>query len=102
MGEPAEDLDLVFTRLDGRPLDPRGVSQAFQVRRKRAGLPHVRLRDLRHGSAVLALEGDVNIELIRRRLGHSTISTTVDLYMRHDVETAERTAATTVAALVDG
>jgi hypothetical protein len=50
-------------------LDPRGISQAFQVRRKRTGLPHIRLNDRRHGAATLAIEGDVNLELIRRRLG---------------------------------
>ena len=102
LGEPAVDRDLVFTTLDGEPLDPRGISQAFQVRRKRVGLPHVRLHDLRHGAAVLALEGDVNLELIRRRMGHSKIATTIDLYARHEIETAERAAANTVAALLDG
>lgn len=108
LGAPAEDLDLVFANADGQPLDPRGISQAFQVRRKRvelpngAGLPHIRLHDLRHGAATLAIEGDVNLELIRRRLGHANIGTTIDVYARHDVETAERAAANTVAALLDG
>ncbi len=102
LGEPAVDRDLVFTTLDGGPLDPRGISQAFQVRRKRVGLAHVRLHDLRHGAAVLALEGDVNLELIRRRMGHSKIATTIDLYARHEIDTAERAAANTVAALLDG
>lgn len=70
VGVPAVDRDLVFTTLEGGPLNPRAVSQAFQVRRKRAKLPHVQLHDLRHGAATLALEGDVNLELIRRRLWH--------------------------------
>jgi integrase len=73
----------------------------FQVRRKRAGLPHVRLHDLRHGSATLALEGDVNLELIPRQLGHARIATTIDLYARHEIESVERVAAEKVAALVD-
>lgn len=102
LGQPETDLDLVFTDLDGRPLNPCGISQAFQVRRRRAGLPHIRLHDLRHGAAMLALEGDVNLELIRRRLGHSRIATTIDTYARHEIETAERAAANTVAALLDG
>jgi integrase len=101
-GEPAEDLDLVFVKPDGQPLNPRGVSQAFQVRRKRAKLPHVRLHDLRHGAATLAIAGDVNLELLRRRMGHATIRTTIDLYARHDLPTAERAAAETVANLIDG
>ena len=102
LGAPAEDLDLVFANIDGRPLDPRGISQALQVRRKRTGLPHIRLHDLRHGAATLAIEGDVNLELIRRRLGHAAISTTINLYARHEIETAERDSANTVAALLQG
>lgn len=51
-----------------RLANPRALSQAFQVRRKNAKLPPIRLHDLRHGAATLALEGDVNLELIRRRL----------------------------------
>lgn len=101
IGEPSVDHDLVFTTLEGDPLNPRSLSQAFQTRRKRAGLPHVRLHDLRHGAATLALEADVSLELIRRRLGHAKIATTVDLYLRHEVETAERDSAEKVASLVD-
>jgi len=71
------------------------------VRRKNAKLPHVRLHDLRHGAATIALEGDVNFEMIRRRLGHANISTTIDLYARHEIESSERAAADTVAELVD-
>jgi integrase len=101
LGPPAIDRDLVFTKLDGEPLNPRALSQAFQVRRKNAKLPHVRLHDLRHGAATLALEGDVNLELIRRRMGHAHISTTIDLYARHEIESSERAAADTVADLID-
>ena len=71
------------------------------MRRKNAGLPHVRLHELRHGAATLALEGDVNLELIRRRMGHAHISTTIDLYARHEIESSERAAADTVAGLID-
>ena len=96
------DRDLVASQgVDGRPLNPRALSQAFQVRRKNAKLPHVRLHDLRHGAATLALEGDVNLELIRRRMGHARIATTIDLYARHEIESSERAAADTVAGLID-
>jgi len=101
MGEPAVDLDLVFTRVDGSPLPPAGISQHFQVKRKQAGLPHIRLHDLRHGAATLALAGNVNAELVRRHLGHADIATTVNTYQRHKVDTAERAAAETVSGLID-
>jgi integrase len=102
MGWPTSDLDLVFRRQqDGRPLDPRGLSAAFQVRRKRAKLPHIRLHDLRHGVATLALAGNVNAELVRRQLGHSKVSTTIDTYQRHRLETAEREAAQVISTVID-
>jgi integrase len=102
LGEPAEDLDLVFVKPDGAPLNPRAVTQRFARLVKNAKLAHIRLHDLRHGAATLAVAGDVNLELLRRRMGHSTIRTTVDLYARHDLPTAERAAAETVANLIDG
>ena len=61
--------------------------------RRNAGLPHVRLHDLRHGAATLALESAVNLEMIRHRTGHARISTTIDLYARHEIESSERAAA---------
>ena len=61
----------------------------------------MRLHDLGHGAATLALEGNVNLELIRRRLGHANISTTIDSYARHEIESSERAAADTVADLID-
>jgi integrase len=58
-------------------------------------LPKIRLHDLRHGAATLAVAGDVNLELVRRRMGHSDIRTTINLYARHDLPSAERVAAET-------
>ena len=43
----------------------------------------------------------MNLELIRRRMGHAHISTTIDLYTRHEIESSERAAADTVADLID-
>jgi integrase len=101
-GDPAEDLDLVFTTPEGRPLDPRGISMRFARLVKKYGLAKIRLHDLRHGAATLAVAGDVNLELLRRRMGHADIRTTINLYARHDLPAAERVAAETVASLIDG
>lgn len=47
---------------------------------KRAGLPPIRLYDLRHTSATLLLLADVSPKVISERLGHSTIALTLDVY----------------------
>ena len=38
------------------------------------------LRDLRHTHATLMLRQGVNIKALQERLGHSTITTTLDIY----------------------
>ena len=100
VGDAYVDHDLVFARPDGRPLDPRGVSAAFVVRARQAGLPPIRLHDLRHGVATLMLRGQVHPEIIRRRLGHASISVTLATYS-HEAPELEQAAGDGVAALID-
>jgi integrase len=78
---PAEhDLDLVFTRADGKPLDPDGLSGTFDRLQKAAGLPRIRLHDLRHTVASLLLAGNVPAKVVQERLGHSSVMVTLDIY----------------------
>jgi|SRR5919108_4189918 integrase len=100
MGDAYEDHDLVFARPDGRPLDPRGVSQAFTVRARQADLSPIRLHDLRHGVATMLLREQVHPEIVRRRLGHSSIGVTLGTYS-HEAPELEQAAAEGVAALID-
>ena len=51
--------DLVFSHFDGSPFDPSTVSHAFGKIIKKAGLPPVRLHDLRHTHATLMLKQGV-------------------------------------------
>jgi hypothetical protein len=99
-GATFEDGDLVFCHADGRPFDSRGVSLRFVRLAKAAGLPTIRLHDLRHGVATMGLGAEVHAEVIRRRLGHRDIATTLDTYT-HGATEVERAAATKIAALVD-
>lgn len=52
-GREWADLDLVFTSDIGTPLDPMNAYHRFQIALKRAGLPPMRLHDLRHTAATL-------------------------------------------------
>jgi site-specific recombinase XerD len=74
------DAGLVFTREDGRPLRPEYATRHFQALAEQAGLPAIRLHDLRHTNASLALEAGVEMKVVSDRLGHSQISVTADLY----------------------
>ncbi|WP_235660256.1 tyrosine-type recombinase/integrase [Mycobacteroides abscessus] len=63
-----------------RPIDEQNVYKRFWLPALDAlGYPHSRWHDLRHGFSVAALEGE-NVRDVSRWLGHSKISTTMDIY----------------------
>lgn len=92
---------LVFCRSDGSPLDPTSVSKRFVCLVAGSGLPRIRLHDLRHTHATLALEAGVNPKIVSERLGHATVAFTLDVYS-HALQHLQREAADRVAALVFG
>ena len=69
------------------------------VQVKGAGLPKIRLHDLRHTHATLALEAGIHPKVISERLGHSTVSITFAIYS-HAIPALQETAAELVAALL--
>ena len=84
------DSGLVFVDELGRGLHPQRLTDLFQQASDAAGLPRIRLHDLRHTSATLALVAGVHPKIVQERLGHTTISMTLDTYshvlagMQHD------------------
>ncbi len=57
-----------------------------------AGVPTCRLHDLRHTFASMALAAGVDLKTVSSALGHSTISTTADIYA-HVTDSLMRDAA---------
>jgi integrase len=96
-----DESELVFTSADGRPLQPQNVSQSFVNTIRRLGLPMIRLHDLRHTSASLALAAGIHPKVVSERLGHSSIAITLDTYS-HVVPGLQEAAASTLASLVLG
>jgi integrase len=79
-GEGWIDTGLAFTAPDGAPLHPAWVSEQFNRLVADAGLPPIRLHDLRHGAASLALANGVDIKVVQEMLGHSSSTITRDTY----------------------
>ena len=67
---------------------------------KRAGLPRIRLHDLRHTNVTLALAAGSNPKTVSDRLGHATVALTLDVYS-HSIPAVAQDAADRIAALVD-
>ncbi|HZL06182.1 MAG TPA: site-specific integrase, partial [Coriobacteriia bacterium] len=70
------ETGLVFTLENGAALDPESVSRYWRQAVKKSMLPPIRLHDLRHTHATLALRAGIHPKVISERLGHATISIT--------------------------
>lgn len=79
MAEPM-DFPQVCCLPDGRILSDGAWSLGVRVGLRRAGLKGFRLHDLRHTHASLLLLDGVPMHVVSKRLGHSNIQTTVNLY----------------------
>jgi integrase len=72
---------LVFCDTEGGPIRKSNlVRRSFHPLVRRAGLPPTRFHDLRHTHATLLLQQGVHPKVVAERLGHSTISITLDTY----------------------
>jgi integrase len=98
-GENWVDTGLVFTLENGEALDPESVSRYFRQAVKQSLLPQIRLHDLRHTHATLALQAAIHPKVVSERLGHATISITLDTYS-HAIPAIQEEAAALIAGLV--
>lgn len=89
----------VFTRPDGRPVHPHALSQTVDRLQCAAGVPAIRLHDLRHTHATLMLKHGVPLKVVSERLGHSTPAFTMAVY-QHVLPGMQRDAANTFARLI--
>jgi integrase len=100
LGAPSPD-DLVFTSQDGSPLHPGQFADRFERLVKAAGVPRIRFHDLRHTHATLALQAGVHPKVVSERLGHASVSITLDTYS-HAIPALQEEAADKVARVVFG
>ena len=93
------DTGLVFTTPAGHRLHPANVTDHFTHLAAAAGLPPIRLHDLRHGAATLTLASGADMKIVSQLLRHSSITITADTYTSVLPQVA-RDAAEKAAALV--
>jgi integrase len=98
---PAWDTDCkyVFTDELGGRFDPETFSKLFRRNAAQADLPEIRLHDLRHSYATLALKAGIHPKVVSEQLGHATVGITLDLYS-HVTPSIARDAANVVASRI--
>ncbi|MFZ0108998.1 MAG: tyrosine-type recombinase/integrase [Pseudolabrys sp.] len=91
VGQTGETL--VCARADGEPLQPQSLTHQFtRLITRIEDLPRIRLYDLRHSHATQLLAAGVHPKIVQKRLGHASITTTLDLYS-HVTSTMQGDAA---------
>jgi integrase len=98
-GLPWSESGYVFVRPDGLPYHPNYFTKRLQYLIKAAGLPPVRLHDLRHGAASLAHTAGADLKTVQDQLGHASIVLTADTYTTV-LPAAQHQAAEATARLI--
>ncbi len=93
---------------DGRLRNPDDIGRRWDHRVRLAqralgaeALPRLTLHGLRHTHATLLLELGIHPKVVQERLGHSNISTTMNIYS-HVTPTMQREAVERLAGLMNG
>ena len=76
----------MFDRGDGRAIHPNAIDPELRRLAAAAGLPRIRVHDLRHTAARLMLAEGVHPKIVQERLGHATISMTLDRYSHVSID----------------
>jgi integrase len=93
---------LVFTNELGGPVDRHNLTQRnFRRIPETAALSQIRLCDLRHSAATLALAAGVPIKAVSEMLGHTSTAFTMDVYC-HVLPPMQEEAADKVERLLTG
>jgi integrase len=80
LGLTISDDDLVFSQYDGKLLLPDSITHAWQHLANRCGLKGIRLHDARHTHVSLMLKQGIHPKIVQERLGHASMSITLDTY----------------------
>ncbi|HET8998138.1 MAG TPA: site-specific integrase [bacterium] len=76
----AKKHELVFPREDGGYLHLGTLRKDFNKVIRKAGIPRIRLHDLRHLNATMLIGSGTNLKVVSSRLGHSNVSITAKVY----------------------
>ena len=90
-----QDSNRLFTSWNGSPIHPNVFSKWFADFVAENDLPKINVHSLRHTNATLQIAGGVAISAVSKRLGHSSVNTTGNIYI-HAIKSADEAAAETL------
>lgn len=88
-----EESGLVLTTERGTAVDGSWITKHFARKIKELGLRQVRFHDPRHSHASILSKKGVHPKVIQKRLGHSSINVTIDIYSSHVFPSMQKEAA---------
>jgi integrase len=91
--------DLVICQPNGKPYHPDHFAKKFRKLLKDHGLRKIRFHDLRHTNASLMIASGIDIKVAQQRLGHSDVTTTLNIYS-HVLQRSNQEAANTLDSLI--
>ena len=100
-GDAWQDHDLIVCTSTGTPINPNNVTRSYQRLVMLAGVPEIRVHDLRHTAATMLLRAGVPAKIVSERLGHATIAITLDTYS-HVLPDMQELAVEAMSALMRG
>lgn len=100
-GEQRADSGFVFTTDTGQPLHPAHVTEQFEQLCMEAGLPPIRLHDLRHGAASILLAAGYDMKVVQETLRLSSITIAADTYTSLLPDLARQSAEDAAAVIWD-
>lgn len=91
--------DFYMLTNDSRPAEPRTLRNRYNGMMKELGMPKLKYHGLRHSFATRCIEAGCDYKTVSALLGHSNISTTLNLYVHPNIEQKKRCIARMVESL---
>jgi integrase len=100
-GDLWQDYGLVFPSEVGTPVSPRNLARDYYALREKAGVPKIRIHDLRHTFATHVIEAGEDIKAVSQHLGHKDVGITRSVY-QHVTEGQKRGVADAIGTILFG
>jgi integrase len=79
-GDRWENTGYVFTRDNGKPINPQSINGWLDGFSNRHGLPHINPHSFRHSVASILIASGTDVVTVSKQLGHASVATTESFY----------------------